>query len=75
MRSVLTTVYRPHLNPQAVDYLVATVLTVTAQLEVWFGNGNHADHNQWVAAAVSLFGTLSIAVRRRWPLQVGVAVG
>jgi signal transduction histidine kinase len=75
MRSVSANVPRPHLSPQAVDCLVAAVLTVTAQLEVWLGNGNHADHNQWVAAAVSLFATLSIAVRRRWPLQVGVAVG
>jgi signal transduction histidine kinase len=75
MRSALTVVRRPHLSPVAVDYVVAAVLTLTAQLEVWLGNGNHADHNRWVAAAVSLFATLSVAVRRRWPLQVGLAVG
>jgi signal transduction histidine kinase len=50
------------------------VLTVAAQLEVWLGDGNHA-HNRTVAAAVSLLATGSVAVRRRWPLAVGLAVG
>ena len=72
MRPTSTPLRRPHLSPVAVDYLAAAVLTVTAQLEVWFGNGNHADHNHWVAAGVSLLATLSIAVRRRWPLQIGL---
>jgi signal transduction histidine kinase len=75
MRSALTAVPRPHLSPLTVDYVVAAVLTVTAQLEVWLGNGNHADHHRAVAAVVSLLATSSIAVRRRWPLQVGVVVG
>jgi signal transduction histidine kinase len=75
MRPTSTPLRRPHLSPVAVDYLAAAVLTVTAQLEVWFGNGNHADHNHWVAAGVSLLATLSIAVRRRWPLQIGLTVG
>src|SRR5215471_175589 len=75
MRLIPTALRRLHLDPQSLDYVVAGVLTVTAQLEVWLGNGNHADHNQWVAAAVSLFATSSVAVRRRWPLPIGLAVG
>jgi signal transduction histidine kinase len=65
---------RSRLNPTAVDRALAVVLTVMAQLEVWLGNGNRADHNQLVAALVSLLATTGIAVRRRWPFEVGVAV-
>jgi signal transduction histidine kinase len=53
--------------------LAAAVLTVVAQLEVWLGNGN-VDHNRVAASLVALLSTSSIAFRRRWPLQVGVAV-
>src|SRR5438477_678818 len=75
MRFAPSVVRPPNLSAVAVDRLVATVLTVAAQLEVWLGNGNHADHNRWVAATVSLVATSSVAVRRRWPFQVGLAVG
>jgi signal transduction histidine kinase len=54
---------------------VAALLTVAAQLEVWLGNGNVPDHHRAVTAVASAFTTSSVAVRRRWPLQVGVAVG
>jgi signal transduction histidine kinase len=54
--------------------VLAIVLTVTAQLEVWLGNGNGADHNRVVAALVSLLATSGVALRRRWPFEVGVAV-
>jgi signal transduction histidine kinase len=57
-----------------VDRVLAVVLTLTAQLEVWLGNGNDADHNRAVAAVVSLLATSAIAVRRRWPFEVGVVV-
>jgi signal transduction histidine kinase len=73
MRAVLLA---PRSRPSAatVDLVAAVVLTVVAQLEVWLGNGNHADDNPLVASIVALLATSSIAVRRRWPLQVGVAV-
>jgi signal transduction histidine kinase len=64
---------RVPLDPVTVDRVLALVLTVVAQLEVWLGNGN-ADHNRAVAAAVSLLATSSVAVRRRWPFEVGVVV-
>jgi signal transduction histidine kinase len=66
---------RLRLDPQRVDLVLAVVLAVGAQLEVWLGNGNHADHNRAVAAAVSLLATGSVAVRRRWPFAVGLTVG
>jgi signal transduction histidine kinase len=63
------------IDPERLDLIVAVALTVAAQLEVWLGNGNHADHNRALAAAVSVIATASVAVRRRWPLAVGVGVG
>ncbi|HJQ51272.1 MAG TPA: sensor histidine kinase [Gaiellaceae bacterium] len=63
------------VEPERLDLAVAALLTVAAQLEVWLGNGNVSDHHQLVTAVVSAFTTLSVAVRRRWPLQAGVAVG
>jgi signal transduction histidine kinase len=65
---------RPRPDPLTVDRLLAVVLTVLAQLEVWLGNGDGADHNRTVAALVSLLATSSVAVRRRWPFEVGVVV-
>jgi signal transduction histidine kinase len=69
----LPTLARSRPDPARVDLLLAVVLTVTAQLEVWLGNGN-ADHHRVVAAIVALLTTASLAVRRRWPLLVGVVV-
>jgi signal transduction histidine kinase len=63
------------VEPRRLDLVVAALLTVTGQLEVWLGNGNGADHHQVVAAVASAIATLSVALRRRWPLPVGVAVG
>jgi signal transduction histidine kinase len=60
-------------SAERVDLVAAVVLTLVAQVEVWLGNGN-ADHHRLVASVVALVSTSSIAVRRRWPLQVGVAV-
>ena len=74
--SVRTTIarLRSRLDPLTVDRVLAVVLTVTAQLEVWLGNGNGADHNRAVAALVSLLATSAVAVRRRWPFEVSVVV-
>lgn len=63
------------VEPERLDLAVAAVLTIVAQLEIWLGNGNGADHHRVVTAAASAFATLSVAVRRRWPLRVGVVVG
>jgi signal transduction histidine kinase len=63
------------VQPERLDLAVAALLTVGAQLQVWLGNGDVADHHQVGTALASAFTTLSVAVRRRWPLQLGVAVG
>ena len=61
-------------DPRTVDLAVAAVLTVAAQLEVWLGKGAPTDHHRVVAAGVSLLATGAIALRRRWPLAIGVVV-
>jgi signal transduction histidine kinase len=75
VRTLTLRLRRLRLEPKRVDLVVAVVLTVAAQVEVWVANENHADHNRIVAAMVSLLATGSIAVRRRRPFAVGVAVG
>ena len=74
VRAGVGTRLRSWLDPRTVDRVLALVLTVVAQLEVWIGNGNGADLNQTVAALVSLLATGAVAVRRRWPFEVGVVV-
>ena len=63
---------RFRLDPLTVDRLFAVVLTIVAQLEIWLGTsaGNH----QLGAALITPVMTASIAVRRRYPMLVGVAV-
>ena len=74
MRTAFTSL-RSRTSATTVDRIAAVLLTAAAQLEVWLGNGNHADHNRVAASLVSLLATSTIAIRRRWPLQVGLAVG
>jgi signal transduction histidine kinase len=63
---------RRRLDPVKVDYALAAVLTVAAQVEIWFGS-EVPDHELW-GAIVSLVPTLSVAVRRRNPALVGTVV-
>jgi signal transduction histidine kinase len=63
------------VEPERLDLVVAALLTVAAQLQIWLGNGDVLDHHRVVTALASGFTTSSVAVRRRHPLQVGVAVG
>jgi signal transduction histidine kinase len=58
------------LNPLTVDRVLAVVLTVLAQAEVWLGHGD----NRLVAAVVAFVATASIAFRRRFPTLVGIVV-
>jgi signal transduction histidine kinase len=75
VRTLTLRLPRLQLDPDRLDLVVAAVLTVVAQVEVWVANENHADHNRIAASVVSLLATGSVAVRRRWPFAVGVAVG
>ncbi len=68
----LRTLSRPRPDPLTVDLALAALLTVLAQLEVWFGSGSGSD--RVVAAVVAFVATTSLAVRRRYPTLVGSAV-
>ena len=54
------------------DRTLAAVLTVTAQLEIWFSS-EVTGHRLEFALVAPLI-TAPIAVRRHWPTLVGVAV-
>ncbi len=60
----------PRVDPLTVDRVLAAVLTVLAQAEVWLGHGDHRP----VAAVVAFVSTASIAFRRRFPTLVGIVV-
>jgi signal transduction histidine kinase len=60
----------PRFDPVTVDRVVAVLLTVLAQAEVWLGSGDH----RLVAAFVAFVSTASIAFRRRFPTLVGIVV-
>ncbi len=60
------------LDPVMVDRAAAVVLTIVGQLEIWLGTS--AGHHQLGAALIAPFMTAAIAVRRRYPLLVGVVV-
>jgi signal transduction histidine kinase len=62
--------FRP--DPVTVDRVFAVVLTIVAELEIWLGT-SAGQHQLW-AALITPAMTASIAVRRRYPMLVGVAV-
>jgi signal transduction histidine kinase len=63
---------RPHLDPVSVDAALAVVLTAIALLSIVVG-GDAATHPLAAALTAPLM-TVPIAVRRRWPLAVGIIV-
>jgi signal transduction histidine kinase len=63
---------RLRVDPVRLDYVVAAVLTVVAQIEIWLGSEVHS-HRLWGALVASV-PTLSVAVRRRYPALVGTLV-
>jgi signal transduction histidine kinase len=72
VRVVRPGVPRLRIDPVKLDYVVAAVLTVVAQLEIWFGT-EVDDHRLWGACFAGVL-TLSVAVRRRYPALVGTLV-
>ena len=64
--------WRLRVNPVFVDWGLAATVTVATQLGIWLGS-DAADH-RLAAAALAAVMTVPIAVRRRFPLLVGVAV-
>jgi signal transduction histidine kinase len=59
-------------DPAVADAVFAAVLVAASQLALW-GGGEPVDH-RLVAALVGLAVTAPIAVRRRYPASVGIAV-
>jgi signal transduction histidine kinase len=59
-------------DPVKADRILAIVLTVAGELEIWAGNEVH-EHRLWGAIAFPLM-TLPLAFRRRYPLAVGAGV-
>jgi signal transduction histidine kinase len=60
-------------DPVLVDRVLAVVLTVVAQLEVWIGT--EVPHHKVVGALMASVYTVSIAFRRRYPFLVGTGIG
>jgi len=63
---------RFRLDPVKVDWALAALLSVGAQLAIWLGSD--AAHHRLGAALVAPAITAPIAVRRRYPALVGTAV-
>jgi signal transduction histidine kinase len=63
---------RLRVDPVRLDYAVAAVLTVVAQIEIWVGSEVHS-HRLWGVIVASV-PTLAVAVRRRYPALVGTLV-
>jgi len=61
------------LDPLKLDWLVAALLTLTLELEVWLGNG--AAHERLVTALLGPLVTAAVAVRRLYPTIAGVSAG
>lgn len=60
------------LDAGKVDVLLAVVLTVLAQVQVWLGAGT--PEHRLAAAVLAAAVTGSVAVRRRYPAAVGIGV-
>jgi signal transduction histidine kinase len=72
MDALLSRLSRFRLDPLTVDRVAAVIFTIVAQLEIWLGTS--AGSHQLGAALITPAMTGAIAVRRRYPLLVGVAV-
>jgi signal transduction histidine kinase len=62
-----------HFRGESLDRIVAGALVVLAQIELWVGNTTPG-LAKGLAVVVAIAIPSSIAVRRRWPLAVGVFV-
>ena len=72
VQTLLSGLRRFRLDPVTVDRVVAVVFTIVAQLEIWLGTS--AGDHQLGAALITPAMTGAIAIRRRYPMLVGVAV-
>lgn len=63
---------RIRVTPERLDAIVAVVLFVLAELQVWLGAQPLSDKTS--EAVVAGLVTASVALRRRWPALVGIGV-
>jgi signal transduction histidine kinase len=62
----------PAVSPVLVDWVLAGLATVATQLSVWVGSDGA--HHQVATSALAVVITVPIAVRRRFPTWIGIAV-
>src|SRR2546430_8706914 len=72
VQRLLSRLRRFRLDPVTVDRVVAVVFTIVAQLEIWLGTS--AGDHQLGAALITPAMMGAIAIRRRYPMLVGVVV-
>jgi signal transduction histidine kinase len=70
VRPRLAPLRRLQADPQKLDWMLAALLTLSLELEVWLGSG--AVHERLVTALVGPLVTAAVAVRRRYPTIAGV---
>jgi signal transduction histidine kinase len=70
VRPRLAPIHRLQPDPQKLDWMLAALLTLSLELEVWLGSG--AVHERLVTALVGPLVTAAVAVRRRYPTIAGV---
>ena len=73
MRARLAPFRRLRLDPLQLDWMVAALLTLSLELEVWLGSG--AVHERLVTALLGPLVTAAVAVRRLYPTIAGVSAG
>ncbi len=73
VRTRLSRLRALRLDPLKVDWLIAALLTLLLELEVWLGGA--ADHERLAIALLGPFVTAAVAVRRLYPTIAGVTAG
>jgi len=72
VRAVLARFRRLRTDLQKLDWVLAGLLTLGLELEVWLGSGGH---ERLVTAFLGPIVTGAVAVRRRYPASVGLIAG
>jgi signal transduction histidine kinase len=72
VRARLARLRRLRTDPLKLDWLLAGLLTLGLELEVWLGSGGH---ERLVTALLGPTVTGALAVRRRYPASVGLIAG
>jgi signal transduction histidine kinase len=62
---------RFRVDPLKLDWVVAALLTIAAELQIWLGTG--ASHERLVAAVIGPAIAATVAIRRLYPTIAGVA--